>query len=180
MPVKPADPYRGINCVDTRDPLLESGVYRVRIVSGIDSTHPVTYKHTNKITLSVVAASAGAGSAVGTQAVALFQHSIPGFGELKNLVMHAAGFGPTLEQRQTPQAREIAMAGMAAFDQACDAQGSIVEASLGKANGAPNVLGRLVDVIVTRGKARLDKTGADTGDFYRQYTWGIVPEAEQA
>ena len=59
-------------------------------------------------------------------------------------------------------------------------QGAILEASAGKPSNAPSLQGRLVDVIVTQGKPVINpQTSQPTGDFYRVYAWGVVPESEQ-
>lgn len=175
--------YGGINTADARDPMLEVGTYRVRVVGGTSSTHPVTRRESVKIKLVVIEAAPDSGSKPGDSVTSLSFLTPRGLIELKLLVMRAAGFGPTLSQLTAPNIADLLKAGEAAYDALDESKGytgAIVEASLGIANGAPSVAGRLVDVIVSKGKpVPHPQTGAPTGDYFRNYVWGVVPDAEQ-
>jgi hypothetical protein len=149
--------------------MLSLGSYRVRIVSGECGFNPGKRRETYKVSMQVIDVREG-DTPAGSVCTALFMDSVAGLSELKRMVMHAAGFGPTLAQRSAGDVRDTLTAAESAYD-ALDAQrysGSIVEASLGVSSGAPSVAGRLVDVIVSRGKE------AAPGDYYRVYTWGVV------
>lgn len=175
--------YAGVSCADTRDPMLSPGTYRVRIVGCENGYNRAKGTESYKVKMVVLQAAAGAHSSTGSSAVAVFTCTPAGVVETKRAIMHAAGFGLTLAQRELPSAREALLAGEAEFDrldEQCGGQGSIIEASAGAANGAPSVAGRIVDVVVSRGNPCVDKkTGAPTGDYYRAYAWGVVPDAEQ-
>jgi hypothetical protein len=175
--------YAGVSCADTRDPMLSPGTYRVRIVGCETGYNRAKGTESYKIKVVVLQAAAGSQSTVGSSAVAVFTCTPAGIGETKRAIMHAAGFGLSLAGRELPSAREALLAAEAEYDkldEQCGGQGSIIEASAGVANGAPSVAGRLVDVVVSRGNPCVDKkTGQPTGDYYRCYAWGVVPDAEQ-
>jgi hypothetical protein len=176
----PASPgrskYAGIQCGDARDPMLECGTYRLRLISAAEGANPKTGRASYKITAKVESASEDAGTPAGSVCVIVHLSTPIGMSELKSTMVYAAGCGPTLAQRASSDVRALAQAGEAAYDQA-DADvypGSIIEATAGAANGAPSMIGRLVDVVVTRGKDTADGSG-----WYRSYRWGVVPEDEQ-
>jgi len=168
--------YGGIQCGEARDPMLDLGTYRVRIVSCTEGSNPKTGRASVKLGVCVVAASPDAGTPVDAVCTVVHLATPIGLGELKTMLVHAAGCGPTLAQRAAGDIRAIAKEGEARYD-AVDAStypGSIIEATAGTANGAPSMIGRLVDVVVTRGRDTKSE-----GDWYRNFRWGAVPEAEQ-
>lgn len=187
-PNAPAAParskYGGIKAGDTRDPMLGLGTYRVKVVSCAEGYNPGKRRESYKATLLVVAAAPGSETPVGSTVTMVSFQTPAGLGELKRFAMHAAGFGPTLDQRAAgSDVKATLLAAEAAFDSLDEKfgyQGAVIEASAGKANGAPSLAGRLVDVIVSKGKdVPNPQTGASTGDYFRNYVWGIVPDAEQ-
>ena len=186
----PRSRYGGITCADTRDPMLGLGTYRVRVLEASEGRNPGKQNRESvKVKLYVAQASADAQTTAGSTVTMIAFLSVAGLAELKRFAMHAAGHGPTLAARAQLGAtdakalRDTLLAAEAAFDrldESCGYQGAIIEATTGRVNGAPSLAGRLVDVIVTRGKdVPNPQTGAATGDYFRVYTWGIVPDAEQ-
>lgn len=184
----PRSRYGGVSCADTRDPMLGFGRYRVRVVGATHGVNPGrANRETYKTTLQVVAAAEGSETPVGSLATMINFFTSAGLSELKRFAVHAAGFGPTLADREPSAAvniKEALVAGEAAYD-ALEAQlgysGIVLEATEGIANGAPSLAGRLVDVVVGAGKPVMNpQTNAPTGDHYRTYVWGAVPDAEQA
>jgi len=178
--------YAGVSGADQRDPMAELGTYRMRVIACAEGHNPGTRRDSYKVTLRVEDAAEGSLTPVGTVCTTVALFTSAGLSELKRFAFHAAGFGPTLEQRQSEPtvAKRLAAEGEAKYNELEESnfgyQGAILEASAGHANGAPSLVGRLVDVCVTRGKDVINKqTGAPTGDYYRNYTWGVVPEEEQ-
>jgi hypothetical protein len=160
--------------------MIGEGTYRVRIVSASEGRNPGTGRESYKTTIQVVAAADGSATAEGeTCTIVNLVDKPPSLAELKRMAMHAAGFGPSLEELHTDPAaaKRALLDGEAAYDEAEPYPGAVLEATAGHANGAPSLAGRLVDVIVTRGKDVLDpKTKGPTGDWYRVYRWGRVDE----
>ena len=176
--------YSGISCADTRDPMLGLGEYRVRVTACAEGYNPGKRRDSYKTSLHVVSAEDGSETRAGSSCTVVSFLTPAGLSELKRFAMHAAGFGPTLAQRASgDNVRARLIAGEEqydALDESCGHQGAILEASTGVANGAPSLVGRLVDVVVARGKPVVNpQTGAETGDYYRVYTWGVVPEDVQ-
>ena len=176
--------YGGIQCADTRDPMLDVGAYRVRVVSCAEGYNPGKRRDSYKVTLFVVDAAEGSKTPKGTTATMIAFMSAAGLAELKRFAMHAAGFGATLEQRMNGADIKAILLDAErqydALDESYGYQGAILEASAGKPSNAPSLQGRLVDVIVTQGKPVMNpQTSQPTGDFYRVYAWGVVPESEQ-
>jgi len=168
--------------------MLGFGRYRVRVVGATHGVNPGrANRETYKTTLQVVAAAEGSETPVGSLATMINFFTSAGLSELKRFAVHAAGFGPTLADREPSAAvniKKALVAGEAAYD-ALEAQlgysGIVLEATEGIANGAPSLAGRLVDVVVGAGKPVMNpQTNAPTGDHYRTYVWGAVPDAEQA
>jgi len=94
------------------------------------------------------------------------------------MVMHAAGCGNTLDE-DAPLTDAIEE--FIAEEIRYGGRGAICAATMGEANSAPSVVGRLVDVIVTAGNPRLDKdTRQPTGEYFNRYRWGVVSEEDQA
>jgi hypothetical protein len=159
--------------------MLGLGTYRLQITSCAEGWNPGKRRESYKVTARVVEAEGE--TAVGATCTIVHFINPAGLGELKRLVMHAAGFGLSLEARATcANLRQSLIEAEAAFDALDESfgggtQGSVIEASAGKANGAPSIVGRLVDCIVQRGKdVPNPQTGAPTGDYFRVYTWGVV------
>lgn len=176
--------YGGIACADTRDPMLGIGTYRVRVVSCTEGYNPGKRRESYKVGVQVVEAAPDAQTPVGAAATIVHFMTPAGLGELKRWAMHAAGFGPTLDDYADATAAKTKLRdGEAAFDELdarCGYSGAVLEKAAGKANNAPSLIGRLVDVIVSRGKdVPNPQSGAPTGDFFRVYTWGVVDESEQ-
>ena len=188
-PAAPAAParskYGGITASDTRDPMLGLGSYRVVIAACAEGYNPGKRRETYKVTVVVRDASEGADTPIGTSCTVVHFMTPAGLGELKRLAMAAAGYGPTLADRalgkiNLKEAMKDAEEKFDSVDESFGYQGAILEASAGKANGAPTLVGRVVDVTVTRGKdVPNPQTGAPTGDFFRLYVWGTVPDDEQ-
>ena len=175
--------YSGITCADTRDPMLGLGTYQVRILDIVEG-QPFPGKKLDCVKIKLQVTDSEGETPGGSLATVVCMATVPGLADLKRFVSYAAGFGPTLgQQADHPDVRKLRLEGEAAFDELekeHGGSGSIIEASLGKANGAPSVVGRLLDVVVSRGKDTINpQTGAPTGDFYRSYRCGVVPEEHQ-
>lgn len=190
-PATPAAPprsrYGGISCGDSRDPMLGYGSYRVRVLGATEGHNPGKNRDTYKTALQVVEAHDGSETAVGTLATMVNFVTSAGMSELKRFAVHAAGFGPMFTDREPGAGvniKEVLLEGERAFDELDESfgyQGAVLEATVGRVNGAPSLAGRLVDVVVGAGKPVMNpQTNAPTGDHYRTYTWGRVPEEEQA
>jgi hypothetical protein len=167
--------------------MAEIGTYRMRVIACAEGHNPGKRRDSYKVTLHVEDAAEGSTTTVGTVCTMVSLHTNAGLSELKRFAFHAAGFGPTLDQRQSDPtaAKRLAVEGEAKYNELEEAsfgyQGAILEASAGHANGAPSIVGRLVDVSVSRGKDVVNQqTGQPTGDYYRSYVWGVVPEDEQS
>jgi hypothetical protein len=176
--------YSGIVCSETRDPMAGPGRYRVKIVSCSKGRNPGTGRESYKVSMRIETAAPGSETPAGTTVVNIHFINPAGMGELKRMFVHACGFGPTLADYQSDaDAKTLFSQGEAdfnAFEEQFGYTGSVGDAATGVANGAPNIAGRLIDAIVTKGKPVLDpQTGSPTGDFYRNYSWGRVPENEQ-
>lgn len=153
--------YAGVAAAAPRDPMLNVGKYRLRVVSCEEGSNPGTGAESFKSHVEIVEIfGGGEGFLVGD--VAFLCQSISGkgaqagLGRVKAYVMAAAGFEED------------------AFDE-MDPDGEFIDACVGEANqfAGQTIDGRLVDVTVTRGRDR------DDGDWYREYAWSIVPEEEQ-
>jgi hypothetical protein len=155
--VKKKSRYAGIVERD-RDPMPDVGGYRFRIVGAEEATNPGTMKESIKIHVRPVEL-VGNEYQDGAQMLCLFMRTTAGLAELKRCIRFAAGF------------EEVE-----AYD-AFDPEGEFIDACMGVVNeyseAGATVIGRLVDCNVSRGK----DTG--NGDWYRQYQWAVVPEAEQ-
>lgn len=201
--------YGGITCANTRDPMLGLGTYRVKIVAATEGRNPGKGRDSYKTTLFVERAEPGSDTEVGTTVTMVNLVNPAGLGELKRFAVAAAGFGPSLREiqsgidlRAAVQEAESAYNGL--DEQSGGFRGAILERTAGNAGTAPSLRGRFVDVIVRRGKDVVTpqtgagraktiapaghctgedvvspQTGAATGDYYRIYVWGVVPEEEQ-
>jgi len=187
-PAAPAGPprsrYAGISCADTRDPMLSLGRYRVRVIGAAVGKNPGKGgRESYKTTLQVVETYEGDTPAGATATMVNF-YSSAGLAELKRFAVHAAGFGPTLAMLDGDAApvKDALVEGEEAYDvldvDGGGYEGAIIEATSGVANNAPSLVGRLVDVIVSQGNPVM-VAGVPTGDYYRVYRWGAVPDEEQ-
>lgn len=174
--------FGGIKCQATRDPILEEGGYRVRILGATISQNPrKNHRETSKITLLVEDATAGSKTQVGAQVSMLFVLSSlgSGFSDLKSLHVAALGYGPSFAERAT-MTENLAVAldaAEAAYDAADQPySGATIDATHGIASGAPqSIIGRSVEILVTRGKdIESPQTGQPTGDYFRNYAFGPV------
>ena len=187
-PAAPAAParskYGGITCSDTRDPMLEEGTYRVRVTGAVEGYNPGKRRASYKVSLQVLEAADGSKTAKGSTVTMVCFETDAGLGDLKRFAVHAAGFGPALADREAGvDVRAKLIEGERAFDaldESFGRSGAILEATFGVASPAPSLVGRIVDVIVSLGKPVINpQTSQPTGDHYRVYSWGVVPEAEQ-
>jgi hypothetical protein len=166
--------------------MLGLGTYRTRVLSCVEGSNPGKGNRPSyKTTLYVEQAAEGSETAATTTVTVLaLLHMPAGLGELKRMAMHAAGLGPTLDDRaqgkNIKQMLQDAEAEYNQLDESFGGEGSILESSAGHRSTAPSIVGRRVDVIVSRGKdVPNPQTGGTTGDYFRVYTWGVVPDAEQ-
>jgi len=170
---------------DTRGPMLGIGTYRVRVLGCVEGNNPGKHRDSYKVALRVEVAADGSETSVGACVSTVSLITSPGLAEIKRFAISAAGFGPTLEQRaHAGDVKKLIVEGEEAYDALDEKlgghQGAILESSAGKTSTAPQLQGRLVDVIVARGKdVPNPQTGAPTGDYFRLYTWGAVPDSEQ-
>lgn len=184
----PRSRYGGISCADSRDPMLGYGTYRVRVLGAVEGNNPArSNRETYKTSLQVVAVHDDkSDTPAGSLATMINFVTSAGMSELKRFAMHAAGFGPTFADREpgaNVNIKQALLDGEAAYDaldESCGYLGAILEATCGRANNAPSLAGRVVDVVVGAGKPVMNpQTNQPTGDHYRTYTWGRVPEEEQ-
>lgn len=153
--------YADVKASAPRDPMLNVGKYRLRVVSCEEGSNPGTGAESFKSHVEIVEIfDGGEGHSVGD--VCFLCQSISGkgaqagLGRVKAYAMAAAGFEE------------------AEFDE-MDPDGKFIDACVGDDNefSDQTITGRLVDVQVMRGRDR------DDGDWYREYAWGIVPDDEQ-
>lgn len=163
--------YGGVANIDTRDPMLGIGVYRVRVVKMTQGFNPGTRRETVKTTLEILAAADGAESPVGSTATMITFLTEPGLRDLTRFAAHAAGYGNTIDDRAKPLQEAFA-----AFRAAEPYDGATIDQAVsGVSNGAPVVVGQMVDVIVAKGKPVMNpQTREPTGDYYREYVWGVA------
>jgi hypothetical protein len=158
--------YSGITAAQPRDPMPGVGLYRFRVLSCEEGHNPGKGTDSFKCRLQIVDLEEhNTQHKVGQTVFYLQLVSGPagpsGLARVKTFVMAAAGFGSE-----------------SAYDE-FDPDGGFIDAITGVANGysdaAETFIGRLVDCSVSRGNTTPDGT-----DFYREYAWAVVPEAEQA
>ena len=154
--------FAGVKCATPRDPIPQVGGYRFAIRAIEEG-----FRGGAKTTLEVIATEGISPHEIG--AFVFIPECLvtskgagiaPGLGRFKSMVMAAMGFETEEE-----------------YD-AFDPEGANLDAALGEVNafakdGQPGV-GRYVDCVVTRGNAT-----PDGQDYYRNYEWFVVPEAEQ-
>lgn len=156
--------YAGISAEQPRDPMPTEGIYRFRVTRCEESMHPQKRTESFKLYLEVVdIAEGGEGFAVGDIAFVVQrisgEGSLQGLGRVKAFAVAAAGYETEAE-----------------YD-AMDPEGLLIAATVGHRNAFSEkkltLIGRLVDCQVRKGKVRED------GEYYREYTWAPVPDAEQ-
>jgi hypothetical protein len=177
--------YSGIQLVD-RDPMLPEGTYRIRITDVAQGSNPKFTPPRLSHKIYAVITQVHSGSAeVGSPIFISLSIERKGLADLLALTMAGAGCGVTLEDVHRGATKDgvpiiAAMRNAKETFDALEAQyggaGSIVVAGMTKAEGVPNIIGEEVDVIVTRGKDRIDKATGEVVDWYRQYRWCVVPQ----
>lgn len=177
--------YAGIKGSQQRDPMLGVGTYRVQVVGMVEGFNPGKQQESIKLSLRVNTAAAGSETPTGTTVTIVCMKTIPGLRDLKRFAYHAAGFGPTLALRAAGDCHQFDVEGEEgynALDEKFGGEGSILAATAGTVldQPAPTLHGRVVDVIVSRGKDLINpQTQMPSGDYFRAYVWGSVPDAEQ-
>lgn len=157
--------FGGIRAASGQTDIPRVGVYRFEVLAITEGHNEQTEDDSFKISLRIVTIFDGGEGHAENEAV-IVPLKLTGkagkFGraEAKSFVMAAAGFEDEAE-----------------YDE-YDPDGDFIEACLGDDNAYSNrgdtLVGRLVDGEIKRGKDRAD------GDYWRRYTWGVVPDSEQA
>jgi hypothetical protein len=157
-----------------REPMAPYGAHRVRLESASQHRHPDKKTLSNHYVYSVVETTADT-TAVGEVFKVLTFDTSPGRRELGHMTMALLGYDP-----DDAQANE-------AYNE-YNQDGRLYDASLGlydsgrhwiDANGGNQpMIGRIVEVVVTRGNAVTEK-GEPTGDHYRNFSWTPIEESEQ-
>ena len=162
--------YAGVKAAQPRPPMPHAfaGTYRFRIEGCEEGHNPGKGTQSYKVTLAIVAMADREGNElanntfhnVGDTVNAIFMlTTAAGLSRVKAFVIAGSGFS---EEE--------------AFD-AFDPEGEFIDATVGAKNDFSEkgltIVGRLVDCVVTRGNATPE------GDYYREYAWGVVPDAEQ-
>ncbi len=162
--------WAGIQSAQPRDPMLGVGDYVVRVLSNAIGVNPATREESFKGHIEVVWAADGSHSQVGERAAVINKLTGKsaqfGMERSKGYIVAAAGYATDAE-----------------YD-AFDPQGHFIDSVLGASNeysaAGLTITGRLVRVRVSRGNDVIDKTsGQPTGDFYREYSWTVVEDADQ-
>jgi hypothetical protein len=167
-PVQRVSKYANVEEQEDQDPMPVKGAYRLRYLGTEDNPSPknksVSWFRALFEIVEMDGAEAEAAHSVGDN-VAVIQQSAgngapQGLPRIKSLIRHVAGYETEEE-----------------YDE-YDPDALFIEACTGIANqyseDAEAMKGRLVDVVVTRGR---EAPGKD--DYYREYAWSIVPEDEQ-
>lgn len=168
-PAAPASRWAGIQSAQPRDPLLNAGAYRLRLVSLVYGFNPGSNTESSKATFEVIASEGAEANTPGEQ------------GAVINLLSGKAG----MQGMPRTKALVMAIAGAStdAEYNAFDPDGAFIDAAHGRANHrsaeAAALIGRLVDCRVTRGNAVKDEQGNPTADYYRNHHWFVVPEDQQ-
>ena len=168
--------YAGLACQGANDPMLPVGRYRVRVAAAREGKDYPGKKHGSVIVTLAVINSDNAAVQPGVNYGMVHLDTPKGLSELFKFAVHAAGYGPTIAQLTAPNANALLAAGETAYgdlEAQVGGSGAILDSTVGIANGAPSLIGRVVDVIVSRGSDRED------GDYFRNYSWGSVPDTEQ-
>lgn len=190
--------YAEANVELGRDPIPEEGVYRFRVLETEEGFNEGSGQDSFKVKVCAVEVGDDTPAKPGDEFMVVFivsgKGGPAGVNRAKELVMAAAGFGPTMTDRQGMSTRDL-RAAIAEAQEAYDAQdeewgyrGAFIDALTGVDNGVDGDLeGRLVDCEVGRGNLRWkdpEKTVPAIGangeqDYYRDYKWSVVPEEEQ-
>jgi hypothetical protein len=156
--------FAGVAASQPRDPIPEVGAYRFRFVTVEEGYNEGNGCSSAKTTLEIVAKDSEhheVGDHVFIPERITGNGSAAGRSRFKAMVV--AGDGHDTE---------------AEYDEKYGADGLHLDACLGESNahskdGQP-LIGRLVDCEVRRGK-----TMNDGSDYFREYSWEVVPEEEQ-
>lgn len=171
----PAPPARsrwaGVQCAKDRDPKFNPGHYVVRVLSNEITIKP---DHTRAETFhgkcEIVWAAEGSEDHVGDQRVFWQPLSTSyAFERVKSYVVAAAGYDEPSYDAFDPEGGFL--------DSVC---GTVNPASQPYIDAGMTVVGRLVEVRVTRGREMLDpQTQQPTGDHWREHKWSPTPEEQQ-
>lgn len=167
-----ASRYAGVAARGARLQYPPAGYYRFKLLESVEGYNPNKKRHSNKVKVEVIATEVEdpKEAKAGDRFSMTFLDTEAGVGEFKALVMSVTGFDPKSQEVE--------------FDDLSGPSQDLVAAVAGHANQFSEErqagIGRYFDCLVTKGSSILDpKTGADTGDYYRGYTFEAVPEAEQ-
>lgn len=145
---KPKSRYAGTQFGDDRNPMPGEGEYIFRFVSAEEAQNPGTMKESVKVFVLDPSTE--------TTYLCLFMRTPIGMGEL--LRLYAAAGGIDKEDYDS-------------FDPDREFMAAVAGAS--NEYSALTLVGRLVHVVVTRGKSTPE------GDWYRKYQWTIIPDEQQ-
>lgn len=142
---------------DPRNPMLEEGDSRVRLMAIEEGFNPGTKRTSFKLTTNTLAYE-GSPHEAGFTATVVCLDTSPGTRDFKQAIAHFAGYDDKDEYN------------------AFDPDGDLFEAALGQVNDysslAENLIGRVADVRVTN-------QGDDgKGGWYRGYMWSAVPDED--
>lgn len=165
----PASRWAGIQSAQPRDPLPNAGAYRFRLAGMVYGFNPGTQTESSKVTLEVVGSDGPEANKPGETVTVV------------NLLTGKAG----LQGMPRTKAIVMAFAGCESDAEynAFDPDGAFIDACHGRQNHrtaeAARMIGRLADSRVMRGNDVKDEHGNQTGDYYRNCQWFVVPEAQQ-
>lgn len=142
---------------DPRNPMLEEGDSRVRLMAIEEGFNPGTKRTSYKLTVETLAFD-GSPHEAGFTATIVALDTAPGTRDFKQAIAHFSGYDSKEEYN------------------AFDPDGDLFEAALGQANDysghAENLIGRVADV-------RVNNQGDDgKGGWYRGYQWAVVPDSD--
>lgn len=142
---------------DPRNPMLDEGDSRVRLMALEEGFNPGTKRTSYKLTIETLVYE-GSPHEAGFTATIVCLDTAPGTRDFKQAIAHFAGYDSKEEYN------------------AFDPEGDFFEASLGQSNDysslAENLIGRVADVRVTN-------QGDDgKGSWYRGYLWAVVPDED--
>lgn len=175
-----------INAAHEKAAVINPGIYRLRVTSSSIGYNPGKRKQSFK-THFVVLESTGDGAQhpPGASVIVIGSFTNAGMAEVKSLVMHAAGYGVTLEDRFSgdPTVVPRMIAAQDAFHrdevERGYAPGAVMDASYppdlsqSDPGNTLGIVGKEVCVFVEKGKAILID-GQPNGDHWRRYTWGVA------